>query len=163
MTSVKRKHEIMVSLRTDSEIVLTRSFDAPRDLVFEAFTKPEHIRQWWGCDESELKVCEMDFREGGKWRHVIAMKGKGEFAFSGVYKEIIRPELLVYTSIFEMFPANVAVESVGFEENDGITTLTCTSKYPSRQVRDAVIASGMETGAAQSYDRLERLVQTFVK
>src|SRR5512134_3955166 len=110
MTAPKSKYTMTVSLPSEDTIVLTRKFDAPRDLVYETFTKPEHIRQWWGCDGSELTTCEMDFRVGGKWRYVTAIEGKGEFAFNGIYRNIDRPDLLAYTSIFEMFPESEALE-----------------------------------------------------
>jgi uncharacterized protein YndB with AHSA1/START domain len=145
---------------SDREIVLTRLFDAPRALVFEAMTKPEHVRRWWGIldERYSLPICDIDLRVGGKWRWV----GKGpdgEFAFHGEYREIDPPGRLVFTEIFDPYPdAGSLVTSVLTEEG-GKTRLTVTGLYPSKQVRDIVIGTGMETGAAISYDRLEDLVQ----
>jgi uncharacterized protein YndB with AHSA1/START domain len=146
---------------SDREIVLTRLFDAPRALVFEAMTKPEHVRRWWGILDDEnysLPVCEIDLRVGGKWRWVG--KGpEGPFAFHGEYREIDPPGRLVFTEIYDPFPdAGSLVTSVLTEEG-GKTRLTVTALYPSKEVRDIVIGTGMEKGAAISYDRLEDLVQ----
>ena len=144
---------------SDREIVLTRLFNAPRALVFEAMTRPEHVRKWWGNldDGYSVPVCEIDFRVGGKWRFVNRHP-KGEATFYGVYREIDPPGRVVFTEIYEPFPdAESVVTSVLTEEN-GQTRLTATCLYPSKEVRDMVIGTGMEKGAAISYDRLEDLV-----
>lgn len=145
---------------TDREIVLTRVFDAPRGLVFDAMTKPEHVKRWWGLLDERYSVptCEIDLRVGGAWRFVGAGP-MGEYTFYGVYREIARPDRLVFTEIFAPFPdAESVVTSVFTEEGPGRTRLTATCLYPSRDVRDMVIGTGMEKGAAISYDRLEDLV-----
>ena len=145
---------------SDREIVLTRLFDAPRRLVFEAMTKPEHVKRWWGIlDEGySVPLCEIDLRPGGKWRFVG--KGpQGEYGFHGVYREIVAPERVVFTEIYDPFPdAESVVTSVLTEEN-GKTRLTATCVYPSLEVRDMVLKSGMTRGAGISYDRLEEVVQ----
>jgi uncharacterized protein YndB with AHSA1/START domain len=145
---------------SDREIVLTRLFDAPRRLVFEAMTKPEHVTRWWGIldERYSVPVCEIDLRPGGTWRFVG--KGpQGEYGFHGVYREIVAPERVVFTEIYDPFPdAESVVTSVLTEEN-GKTRLTATCVYPSLEVRDMVIKSGMTRGAGISYDRLEELVQ----
>ena len=145
---------------SDREIVLTRLFDAPRRLVFEAMTKPEHVKRWWGIldERYSVPVCEIDLRPGGKWRFVG--KGpQGEYGFHGVYREIVAPERVVFTEIYDPFPdAESVVTSVLTEEN-GKTRLTATCVYPSLEVRDMVLKSGMTRGAGISYDRLEELVQ----
>ena len=148
-----------VTTPSDHEIRLTRLFDAPRQLVFEAMTKPEHVRQWWGClgDGYSVPVCEVDLRVGGKWRFVNRHP-KGEAAFHGEYREITPPSRLVFTEIFEEFPDVVSVVTSELTEEEGKTRLTATVRYPSMQVRDMVIASGMSRGAGISYDRLEDLV-----
>jgi uncharacterized protein YndB with AHSA1/START domain len=148
-----------VSTPSDREIQLTRLFDAPRHLVFEAMTKPEHVRRWWGClgEGYSVPVCEIDLRPGGKWRFVNRHPN-GEVAFYGVYREITPPERLVFTEIFEAFPDAESVVTAVFSEEGGKTRLTATAAYPSSDVRDAVIKSGMEKGAATSYDRLEDVV-----
>jgi uncharacterized protein YndB with AHSA1/START domain len=142
---------------SDREITITRLFDAPRKLVFDAMTIPEHVRRWWGIldDRYSVTVCEIDLRVGGAWRFV----GRGPEgqvpAFYGVYREIAPPERLVYTEIFEPFPDAESVVTQILTEEGGKTRLTITSEYPSLEVRDMVLQTGMEKGAALSYDRLE--------
>ena len=138
---------------------MTRLFDAPRSLVFEAMTKPEHVRRWWGClgEGYSVPVCEIDLRPGGRWRFV-SRHPRGEAAFHGEYREIAPPSRLVFTEIFEAFPDTVSVVTAELTEEGGKTRLIATVQYPSLDVRDAVIASGMARGAATSYDRLEDLV-----
>jgi uncharacterized protein YndB with AHSA1/START domain len=145
---------------SDTEITLTRLFDAPRDLVWEAMTKPEHVRRWWGCldERYSVPVCEIDLRVGGRWRFV-GRGPDGDFpAFFGEYLEIDRPGRLVYTEIFEPFPDAASVVTQRLEEEQGKTRLTVTARYDSRQTRDIVLGTGMEKGAAVSYDRLEDVV-----
>jgi uncharacterized protein YndB with AHSA1/START domain len=138
---------------------MTRLFDAPRHLVFEAMSKPEHIREWWGRlgDGYSVPVCEVDLRPGGRWRFVNRHPN-GEAAFHGVYREITPPERIVFTEIFEEFPDTESVVTAVLTEENGKTRLTATVVYTSRDVRDAVINSGMAKGAAISYDRLEEVV-----
>ncbi len=145
---------------SDREIVLTRLFDAPRRLVFEAMTKPEHVKRWWGIldERHSVPVCEIDLRPGGKWRFVG--KGpQGEYGFHGVYREIVAPERVVFTEIYDPFPDAESVVTSVLTEEDGKTRLTATCVYPSLEVRDMVLKSGMTRGAGISYDRLEELVQ----
>lgn len=148
-----------VTTPSDREIVLTRLFDAPRQLVYEAMTKPEHIRKWWGSldDRYSVIVCEVDLRVGGAWRYV-GRGPKGEFAFHGVYREIDAPGRVVFTEIFEPFPDVGSLVTSTLTEEGGKTRLTVTAEYPSSEVRDQVLATGMARGAALSYDRLEDLV-----
>ncbi len=145
-----------VSTPSDREIRLTRLFNAPRHLVFEAMSRPEHIKEWWGRlgDGYSVPVCEVDFRPGGAWRFVNRHP-HGEAAFHGVYREIAPPERVVFTEIFEDFPDAESVVTSVLTEEGGKTRLTATVVYPSVEVRDAVIASGMAKGAGISYDRLE--------
>ena len=148
---------------SDREITLTRLFDAPRDLVFEAMSKPEHVRRWWGLldDQHSVIVCEIDFRVGGTWRFV-GRGPRGEYGFHGVYREIDAPERVVFTEIFDPFPDAGSLVTSLLTEERGKTRLTVTSLYPSREVRDIVIQSGMERGAAISYDHLEEIAQGLV-
>ena len=151
-----------VTTPSDTEITLTRLFNAPRDLVWEAMTKPEHVRRWWGCldERYSVPVCEIDLRVGGKWRFV-GRGPEGDIpAFYGEYLEIDRPGRLVYTEIFEPFPDGGSLVTQRLDEEQGKTRLTVTARYDSRETRDMVIGTGMEKGAAISYDRLEDLVQT---
>lgn len=144
----------------DTTIVLTRIFGAPRQLVFDAMSKPEHVKRWWGNlgEGYSVPVCEINLRVGGKWRFVNAHP-KGEAAFHGVYREIDAPGRLVFTEIFELFPDSESVVASVLTEENGKTRLTATCTYPSKDVRDMVVASGMARGAATSYDRLEDLAQ----
>lgn len=148
-----------VSTPSECEIRLTRLFDAPLRLVFEAMSKPEHVRRWWGIlnDEHSVTVCEIDLRPGGAWRFV-GRGPKGEYAFHGVYREVNAPERVVFTEIYEPFPDGESVVTSVLTEENGRTRLTVTASYPSLQVRDMVIGTGMAKGAAISYDRLEDLV-----
>ena len=145
---------------SDREIVLTRLFDAPRRLVFDAMTKPEHVRRWWGCldERYSVPVCEIDLRPGGTWRFV-GRGPQGEFGFHGVYREIAPPDRLVFTEIFDPFPDAESVVTSVFTEEGGKTRMTVTCLYPSLEVRDQVLKSGMTRGAGISYDRLEDLVR----
>jgi uncharacterized protein YndB with AHSA1/START domain len=148
-----------VSTPSEREIRMTRLFNAPRALVFEAMTQPRHVTQWWGRlgDGYSVPVCEIDLRPGGRWRFVNRHP-KGEAAFHGEYREITAPSRLVFTEIFEEFPDSVSVVTADFADEDGKTRMTVTVSYPSTEIRDMVMGSGMAHGAAISYDRLEDLV-----
>jgi uncharacterized protein YndB with AHSA1/START domain len=149
----------MVTTPSEVEIRMTRLFDAPRQLVFDAMTKPEHVKQWWGClgDGYSVPVCEIDLRVGGAWRFVNRHPG-GEVVFYGEYREITPPSRLVFTEIFEPYPDSVSVVTAEFTMEGGKTRMTATVRYPSLEVRDMVLGTGMATGAGISYDRLEDLV-----
>jgi uncharacterized protein YndB with AHSA1/START domain len=148
-----------VTTPSEREIRMTRLFDAPRQLVFEAMSKPEHVRRWWGClnEGYSVPVCEIDLRPGGRWRFVNRHP-EGEAAFHGEYREITPPSRIVFTEVFEDFPDSVSVVTAELADEGGKTRLTATIEYPSKDVRDMVIASGMSTGAGISYDRLEDLL-----
>jgi uncharacterized protein YndB with AHSA1/START domain len=150
-----------VTTPSDREIRMTRLFDAPRALVFDAMTRPEHIRNWWGNlgDGYSVPVCEVDLRVGGKWRFVNRTPNGEEAAFYGEYREIDPPGRVVFTEIFERYPDAVSIVTSVLTEENGRTRMTATVEYPSQDVRDMVRASGMERGAAISYDRLEDVVR----
>jgi uncharacterized protein YndB with AHSA1/START domain len=147
---------------SDREITITRLFDAPRHLVFEAMTRPEHVRKWWGIldDRYSVTECTIDLRVGGAWRFVGRGPEGQSPAFYGVYREIAAPERLVYTEIFEPFPDVESVVTQFLTEEKGKTRITITSLYPSLEVRDMVLKTGMDKGAALSYDRLEEVAAT---
>lgn len=150
-----------VTTPSDREIRMTRLFDAPRELVFEAMSKPEHIRRWWGNlgEGYSVPVCEVDLRPGGAWRFTNRTP-KGEMAtFYGVYREIDAPGRVVHTEIFEPYPDLESVVTSVLTEENGKTRLDVTCLYPSLEVRDMVVKTGMERGAALSYDRLEDVVR----
>jgi len=158
VSSAANSDTFTVTTPSEREIRMTRLFNAPRHLVWEAMSKPEHIKRWWGClgEGYSVPVCEVDLRPGGKWRFVNRHP-KGEAEFYGEYREIVPPERVVFTEIFAPFPdAGSLVTAVLTEENDK-TRLTVTAQYPSLEVRDMVIGTGMAKGAAASYDRLEEV------
>lgn len=147
-----------VTTAGDTDIVITRLFAAPRALVYECLTNPEHIRRWWGNlgDGYSVPVCEMDARPGGKWQFVNR-HADGDAAFYGEVLEMDPPTRLVHTEIFEPFPDAVSVITTTLTEEQGQTRFTAVCRYPSAEVRSMVLGSGMEYGAAQSYDALEAL------
>ncbi len=148
---------LQVSTPTDREIVMTRIFDAPRNLVFDAFTRPELLKRWFGPRGWSLVVCEVDLRVGGGFRFVLRGPGGQDLGMRGVYQEITSPERSVHTESFDDYPGESVVTTTLVEQGDK-TLLTATILYPSREVRDMVIQSGMQHGAAQSYDKLAELL-----
>ncbi|MGH8194048.1 MAG: SRPBCC family protein [Woeseiaceae bacterium] len=158
-SSTANTDSFKVTTPSEQEICMTRLFDAPRDLVFKAMTTPEHVKRWWGRlgEGYSVPVCEIDLRVGGKWRFVNRHPG-GEAVFYGEYREIAAPSRLVFTEIFEPYPDAVSVVTSDFTEEGSKTRLTATVRYPSQEVRDMVLGTGMSRGAGISYDRLEDLV-----
>ena len=151
---------LKVAAHGDREIMMTRVLDAPRHLVFDAFTKPELVKQWLlGPPGWSMPVCEIDLRPGGKYRYVWANDKGTRMAMGGVYKDIVVPERIVATEKFDdaWYPGE-AIGTTVLIERDGMTTVRQTVLYESREARDAVIKSPMEQGVAISYDRLERLL-----
>lgn len=153
-------HTTTLTLPSDREIVMTRVFDAPRRLVFEAHSKPEHLKYWWGPRKYALISCELDFRPGGIWRFVQRGPDGEEFAFHGVYREIVAPERIVQTFVFELVPDEESVETLTLVERNGQTMLTSHSLFRSREARDGMIQSGMESGARETLDRLAEHLET---
>ncbi len=154
---MKNTGTLKVTTPTEREIVMTRVFDAPRSLVLDAFTKPELLRCWLGPRGWSLVACEIDLRVGGAYRFVGRGPDGTDMGWGGVYREIKLPERIVHTESFDDYPGESLVTAV-WVEHGGKTTLTITLLYPSREVRDAVISSGMEHGAAESYDRLAEML-----
>jgi uncharacterized protein YndB with AHSA1/START domain len=154
---MKNTGTLQVTTPTGREIVLTRVFDAPRQMVFDAFSKPELLQRWFGPRGWSLPVCDVDLRVGGGFRFVLRGPDGTEMGMRGVYRELVPPERSVHMESFDSFPGESQVTSV-FSEQDGKTTLTATVLYPSEEVRDIVIQSGMEHGAAESYDKLAELL-----
>jgi len=150
-----------ITAHGDREIVVTRVFDAPRRLVFDAYTKPELIKKWLlGPDGWSMPICEIDLRTGGKYRYVWRNETDGsEMGMGGVYREVVPPERIVVTEVFdEAWYPGEAVDSIILVEQNGQTTLTQTILYDSRATRDALLKSPMQTGMAASYDRLEKFL-----
>jgi uncharacterized protein YndB with AHSA1/START domain len=144
------------------ESIMSRTFNAPRELVFKAHSSCEHISKWWGPRSTSFISCEMDFVEGGAWRYVLRDSDGNEAPFKGEFREIQPPERLTWTFIYDVEPYNEheAVETIVFTEEDGQTTITVTSVYPSIEIRDAFASTGMAEGAAETWDRLEEYVST---
>ena len=158
------KYSLTITTPTDREIVATRTFDAPRRLVWECFTSSKHLPNWMlGPAGWTMPVCEIDLREGGGWRYVIREHDDIEVGFHGEYREISRPRRLVWTEMYEGVPNpgpdKYPVCTTTLEEVDGVTTLTTVVQHTSKEDRDAVLATGMESGMQISYDRLEDLVR----
>src|SRR6202158_1581297 len=154
---MKNTGTLKVTTPTDREIVLTRVFDAPRPLVWDAFTRPELLQRWFGPRGWSLEVCEVDLRVGGGFRFVLRGPDGQAMGMRGVYREIVPPERSVHMESYDDYPGESQVTAV-FVEQGGKTTLTATVLFPSQEVRDAVIKSGMEHGAAESYDKLAELL-----
>jgi uncharacterized protein YndB with AHSA1/START domain len=147
---------ITTTLPSDTEITMSRTFDAPRHLVWAAMTQPQHIKRWWGRG-NPLDVT-LDFRPGGSYRFVEHADDGNDYAFRGEIREIVPEERVVQTFEYEGMPGHIAVETMTLEEKDGRTTVTNTSAFSSKEDRDGMLSSGMETGANQSYDALEALL-----
>lgn len=156
---MKNTGTLKVTTPTDQEIVLTRVFNAPRRMVFDAFTKPELLKRWFGPRGWELVVCEIDLRVGGTFRFVLRGPDSRDMGMRGVYREITPPERSVHMESFDDYPGESQVTTVMVEQG-GRTTMTATVLYPSREVRDIVISTGMEHGAAESYDKLAELLES---
>jgi uncharacterized protein YndB with AHSA1/START domain len=154
---MKNTGTLHVATAGDRAVVMTRVFDAPRRLVFDAFSKPELLRRWFGPRGWSLVVCDVDPGVGGGFRFVLRGPEGREMGMRGVYREIVPPERSVHLESFDDYPGESLVTSV-FTEQDGRTTLTVTIEYPSPEVRDIVLKSGMEHGAAECYDKLAEML-----
>ena len=149
-----------VTLPTDTQILITREFDAPKDMVYKAWTTPELIKLWWSGDRGTVTSADVDLRVGGRWRYVMTASNGFEVAFHGEYREIVPNERIVATEVFEGMPnaeEAAVVTTNTFTEKNGRTTLTILAQHPSREIRDMVINSGMETGMQEQMDRLEQV------
>jgi uncharacterized protein YndB with AHSA1/START domain len=160
-TAMKNSEAFNIKAQGDREIVVTRVFDAPRQLVFDAYTRPELIQKWLlGPDGWSMPVCKIDLRPGGRYRYVWRNDSSGhEMGMSGVYREVVARERIVATEVFdEAWYPGEATDTILLSEQAGKTTLTQTIVYNSRETRDAVLKSPMQTGMAMSYDRLEKFL-----
>jgi uncharacterized protein YndB with AHSA1/START domain len=152
-----------VTLPADDQILITREFDAPRRLVWEAWTTPELVKRWWHARRGEVTVAEIDLRVGGRWRSVMIANDGTEVAFHGEYREIVPTDRIVSTEVFEGLPEGMdpeehaSLNTVTFMEADGRTTLAMLLRYVGKADRDAVIASGMEAGLQDALDLLEEV------
>jgi uncharacterized protein YndB with AHSA1/START domain len=151
-----------VTLPTDEEILITREFDAPKHLVYKAWTTPELVKRWWHANRGEATIAEIDLRVGGRWRYVMVTDDGFEVAFHGEYREIVPNERIVSTEVYEGAPQAEGSEqgtlnTATFSEVDGRTTLTLLVQAPSKEIRDAIIDSGMEDGLQDALDLLEQV------
>jgi uncharacterized protein YndB with AHSA1/START domain len=146
-----------VTLPTDEQILITRAFNAPKHLVYKAWTMPELVRRWWTAKRGEMTVAEIDLRVGGMWRYVMIADGGLEVAFHGQYREIVPNERIVSTEVYEGTPDAEALDTITFTELDGRTTVTLLVQHSSKAQRDAHINSGMEDGLQDALDLLEQV------
>ncbi len=155
------KNPTTVERRSDRELVVTRTFNAPARIVFDAWTKPELLKRWWAPKSMGVSLfsCEVDVRVGGRYRYVFGRDPKQAVAFSGTYTEVTPPSRLVCTQLFEpMRDAGEAIVTATFTERDGKTELVLVQVFPSKEILDGTIASGMEKGMRITYEQLEQLV-----
>ena len=162
--AVTSSQSATVELPADDQILITREFDAPKELVYKAFTTPELVKRWWSARRGEVTVAEIDLRVGGKWRSVmVTTEGGIEVAFHGEYLEIVPNERIVSTEVYEGMPdaedlANV--NTMTLTEQDGRTTMELLIQAANKEVRDAQIDSGMEAGMQDAYDLLEEVANS---
>ena len=155
-----------LTLPTDEQILITREFDAPRHLVWKAWTTPELVKRWWHANRGEVTLAEIDLRVGGRWRYVAMADDGTEVGFHGVYREIVTNERLVSTEVYEGLPEGISEEqgatlnTATFEDTDGRTALTLLIQTTSKESRDAIIESGMEGGLQDALDLLEEVAQS---
>jgi uncharacterized protein YndB with AHSA1/START domain len=167
MVGMTRSATASVTLPTDEQILITREFDAPRHLVYRAWVTPELVRRWWSGRQGEMTVVEIDLRVGGQWRYVMVAEGGQEVAFHGEFREIVPNERIISTEVYEAPGAEPspddedgALNTTTFTEADGRTTLTLLMQLPSKEVRDAILESGMEVGMQEQMELLEQLAKS---
>jgi uncharacterized protein YndB with AHSA1/START domain len=164
--TVMGSRKATVTLPTDEQIRITREFDAPRHLVYKAWTTPELVKRWWNAKRGEVTVAEIDLRVGGKWRYAMVTPDGFEVAFHGEYREILPNERLVTTEIYEGLPEGVSEDDAAtlntatFEEEDGRTRLTIVVQAKNKASRDAIVESGMEAGLQDALDLAEEVVRS---
>jgi uncharacterized protein YndB with AHSA1/START domain len=146
-----------VTLPEDKQILITREFDAPKELVYKAYTTPELVRRWWHANRGEMTVCDIDLRVGGSWRFVMEAPNFGEVAFHGEYREVEPNERLVSTEVFEPYPDSPSLNTLTLTEQDGRSTLTILVEHTTKEARDMHVESGMEDGLQDALDLLERV------
>lgn len=160
MAGMTTSNSAVITLPSDTQILITREFDAPRHLVYRAYTTPELIRRWWAGDRGEVTSAEVDLRPGGSWRYVMTANPGFEVAFRGEYQEIIDGERIVATEVFEGAPDAAAVTTTTFTEHDGRTTLSILVQHISQENRDMHLNSGMEAGMQESMNHLEEVARS---
>jgi uncharacterized protein YndB with AHSA1/START domain len=157
MAAVTSGRKASVTLPTDDQILITREFDAPKHLVYKAWTTPELVKRWWHANRGEVSSIEIDLRAGGRWRYVMVATGGFEVAFHGEYREIVPNERVVTTEVYEGMPEAEAVDIVTFSETAGRTSVSILVQHASKEFRDAHVNSGMEDGLQDALDLMERV------
>lgn len=162
MEAMTSSGKAVVTLPAETQILIVREFDAPKHLLYRAYTEPDLIKQWWSGQRGRVMSAEVDLRVGGNWRYVMTANEGFEVAFHGTFREIVPNERIVTTEIFEGAPVenedeDAALNFVTFDETDGRTTLTTLVECHTREVRDIIIESGMEGGMQEAMDRLEQV------
>ncbi len=157
MTAGARSGTAVVTLPTNTQILITRAFDAPKHLVYRAWTTPELIKRWWSAKRGTVTTADVDLRVGGKWRWVMKTDRGFDVAFHGEYRELVPNERIVHTEIFEDAPEAGAVVTLSFTETNGITTVTLLVEHANEADRDMHIRSGMEAGMQDAMDLLEEV------
>jgi uncharacterized protein YndB with AHSA1/START domain len=160
MAATTNSGSAAVTLPADNQILITREFDAPKHLVYRAYTDPELVRRWWHAKRGEVTVCEIDLRVGGAWRYVMIADGGMEVGFHGEYRQIVPDERLVSTEVYEGMPDAEALDTLTLTESDGRTTLSILVEHQTKEHRDAHIDSGMEAGLQDALDLLEEVSQS---
>jgi uncharacterized protein YndB with AHSA1/START domain len=158
--TVTSNRKAVVTLPDDTQVLITREFDAPARLVYRAWTEPELVRRWWSGDRGEMTSAEIDLRVGGTWRFVMTASAGFEVAFHGEYQEIVPAERIVSTEVFEGMPDAGALNTITFSEENGRTELRILVQHSSQENRDAHINSGMEDGMQESLDRMEQVARS---
>ena len=160
MAPATNDQKATLTLPSDSQVLVTREFDAPRHLVFRAWTTPELIRRWWHANRGEMTVAEVDLRVGGRWRFAMRTHGGEEVAFHGEYREVVPDERLVSTEVFEGAPDAEALTSLTFADHGDRTVASMLLDYGTRQIRDMVLATGMEDGLQDALGLLEEAARS---
>jgi len=153
-------YKATVTLPADDQILITREFDAPRHLVYRAWTTPELVRRWWAGNRGEVTIAEIDLRVGGTWRYVMTAHGEFEVGFHGVYRELVENERIVSTEVYEGAPDAEALNTLTLSEDGGRTTMAILVQHQSRANRDAHVNSGMEGGMNEAMDKLEEVARS---
>jgi uncharacterized protein YndB with AHSA1/START domain len=160
MDTMTSSRKATVTLPSDTEILITREFDAPAELVYRAWTTPELIKRWWSGKRGAVTHAEVDLRVGGGWRYVMVANDGFEVAFHGEYRELVPYERIVSTEVYEGMPDAAALDTLTLEERDGKTTLAILVEHERKEHRDAHIESGMEDGMQESLDALEEVAKS---
>jgi uncharacterized protein YndB with AHSA1/START domain len=164
MATMAGSGSAVVTLPTDTQILITRAFDAPARLVWRAYTEPDLVKRWWSGERGEVTSVEIDLRVGGRWRYVMVANAGFEVAFHGEFREIVPDERLVSTELYEGVPDatedDATLNETTFAEADGRTTLTTLVECHTREIRDLIIGSGMEGGMQEAMDRLEEVARS---